>query len=156
MKNIKLILIVVVVAILAAAAAGGVVWWKLGQNHNQAHDVDAGKSKPAKSDVEYKYVTLDKVLVMLQGSGQGATQHYIVVDLVFKSTHEDDKRIKEHLPLLRTIAVKALSPLTSETARALTVIQLADRLNKAFKDSYAVEQQEPPFVEALIAKLIIE
>lgn len=166
MKNLKLILVVALVAVLAASAAGGVVWWLLGHKSGAAgaasaataaSGVPAEAAKPsAKPGPESKYVTLDKVLVMLRGRGGEAVSHYMAIDIVFKATPEQEKRTKEHLPLLRTIAVKALSTYTVDAAQAMTVAEFADELNKAYKEGYAAEQREPPFSEALIGKLIIE
>lgn len=161
MKNMKLIVIVALVAVLAAAGAGGAVWWKFGRSHAasaEAKDAAAKEEKAAeaKPGPEYKYVSLEKVLVMLRGRSGEAMAHYMALDIVFKSLPEQEKRAKEHLPLLRTVAVKALSDYTLEAAQALTVAEVAAVLNKAYKESYAAEHHEPPFAEALIGKLIIE
>lgn len=161
MKNLKLILIAALVAVLAAAGAGGAVWWKLGRSPAaatpQASDKDEKAAKvELKPGLDYKYVMLDKVLVMLRGRSGEAMAHYMALDIVFKSLPEQEKRAKEHLPLLRTVAVKALSSYTLETAQALSVGEVAEVLNKAYQESYASEQREPPFAEALIGKLIIE
>jgi flagellar FliL protein len=162
MKNLKLILVVAAVGLLTAAAAGGAVWWKLGGSTQAAAPAEAGAKKveaPAKPGPDYKYVTLDKVLIMLRGGsgpGAGSAPHYMAIDVVFKTPPDQEKRAKEHLPLLRTIAVKALSDYTVDVAQGMTVAQFAEELNKAYKDNYAAEQHEPPFAEALIGKLIIE
>src|SRR6218665_677109 len=161
MKNLKLIAVVGLVAVLAAAATGGAVWWMLGHKNPAATAHAAtGEAEPAKPSgkpgPEYKYVTLDKVLIMLRGRSGEAVSHYMAIDVVFKSAPEQEKRTKEHLPLLRTIAVKALSTYTVDAAQAMSVADFADELNKAYKQNYASEQREPPFAEALIGKLIIE
>jgi len=169
--NVRLIGIVVLVAALAAAGAAGAVWWKLGGGHAadakadkadkgvaNAKGVQADKAVPTevKPGPDYKYVMLDKVLVMLRGRSGEAVAHYMAIDIVFKSLPDQEKRAKEHLPLLRTVAVKALSNYSLEAAQSLGVGQVAEALNQAFKDSYAAEGHEPPFAEALIGKLIIE
>jgi len=161
-KNLKMILVVGLVGLLAAAAAASAVWWKM-SSAAAGHAASAGQAgeaakaeAPAKPAPDYKYVTLDKVLVMLRGRGGEAISHYMAVDVVFKVPPEQEKRAKEHLPLLRTVAVKALSSYSLEAAQAMTVAQFAEELNKAYRDNYAAEQREPPFAEALIGKLIIE
>lgn len=160
MKNMKLIVVVALVAVLAAAGAGGAVWWKFGRSHAAGAEAKDGAAKDEKAEAkpgpEYKYVSLEKVLVMLRGRSGESIAHYMALDIVFKSLPEQEKRAKEHLPLLRTVAVKALSDYTLEAAQALTVAEVAAVLNKAYKESYAAEHHEPPFAEALIGKLIIE
>ncbi len=153
----KLIAVIAGVALLAASGAGAAVWWM--QSH-RAHPAGDAKAEAPKEEVkpapDYKYVTLDKVLVMLRGPNGSAVSHYMAVDIVFKALPEQEKRTKEHLPLLRTVAVKALSVHTVESASAMSVEDFALLLNKAYQASYAAERREPPFAEALIGKLIIE
>jgi flagellar FliL protein len=153
----KLIAVIAGVALLAASGAGAAVWWM--QSHRAAPAGDA-KAEAPKEEVkpapDYKYVTLDKVLVMLRGPNGSAVSHYMAVDIVFKTLPEQEKRTKEHLPLLRTVAVKALSVHTVESATAMSVEDFALLLNKAYQANYAAEHREPPFAEALIGKLIIE
>jgi flagellar FliL protein len=148
-KKTKLLIALAGVLLAGAAAAGG--WWL----SRQAAPV-AAEAEPPKPAPDYKYVTLDKVIVMLRGRGGEAVSHYMAVDIVFKSLPDQEKRAKEHLPLLRTVAVKALSSYTVESASAMTVEQFAAELNKAYVASYGAEHREPPFAEALIGKLIIE
>ena len=158
----KLIGAIAVVALLAAGGAGATVWWmKAGSAKTAAagaHGADA--KEPDKDDgkpaPDYKYVTLDKVLVMLRGPNGSAVSHYMAVDIGFKTLPEQEKRSKDHLPLLRTVAVKALSSHTVESAQAMSVEQFAQLLNKAYADSYAADRRDAPFAEALIGKLIIE
>ena len=40
---------------------------------------------------EYKYVTLDKVIVMLRNQAGEPMSHYLAVDLVFKTAVEKEK-----------------------------------------------------------------
>ncbi|NCT85677.1 MAG: flagellar basal body protein [Comamonadaceae bacterium] len=156
-QKLKLIAVIVLVGLLAAAAAGGAVWWTLGQRAPQGETPEAAAPEDdGKPAPDYKYVTLEKVLVMLRGSEGASVPHYLAMDVVFKALPEQEKRTKEHLPLLRTVAVKALSAYSLESARAMTVPEFAEALNKAYRDSYAAERREAPFAEALIGKLIIE
>jgi flagellar protein FliL len=164
----QLIGVIAVVALLAAGGAGAAVWWMKGDGAktaaagtDAAHGgKDAKEAKDPKDDgkpaPDYKYVTLDKVLVMLRGPNGSAVSHYMAVDIVFKTLPEQEKRTKDHLPLLRTVAVKALSTHTVESAQAMSVEQFAQLLNQAYAESYAADRRDAPFAEALIGKLIIE
>ena len=143
----KLFLGGLTLALLAGAAAGA--WWWLGRANGPAQ-------AEAKKSIDYKYVSLDKVLVMLRGEHGEAVPHYMAIDLVFKAEPADEARAKEHLPLLRTVAVKALSVHTVQSAAAMSVDQVAQLLNKAYAESYKADGRKPPFAEALVGKLIIE
>lgn len=136
----------------ALAVAGGVVWQFLRPPINVAGDA----ARPAADSQAYKYVSLDKVIVMLRGKPGEPMTHYLAVDLVFKTPHQQEKIAKEHLPMLRSIAVKALSEYTFEAAGMMTIDQFAAGINRAYSESYAREQQEKPFAEVMIGKLIIE
>ncbi|TFW29691.1 flagellar basal body-associated FliL family protein [Massilia horti] len=149
----KMIFGMAAVALVSAAAAGGAAWW-------YAAPKTAGAPEPKKAAVEKKkptkYVTLDKVIVMLRRAPGESEAHYLAIDLVLATSEEKDKQTKEHLPLLRSIVVGALSGYTLPVASSMTVEQYADHLNKTFNASYAKEQLDKPFSEVMIGKLIIE
>jgi flagellar protein FliL len=150
-KSLKIIVFVLVGLLLVAGSGGGVWWWM----QRKAPTGDAAVAKPAFDKQEYKYLSLDKVIVMLHG-GMDAQSHYLAVDLVFKMVLEKERKVKEDLPLLRSIAVMALSKYPLEKASAMTVEQLAADINAAYVASYKHDNYEMPFVEAMISKLIIE
>ena len=148
----KLIAAFLGVAVLAAGAAGGAMWYMAPAAG--AHGAVAAKPAPEKKLT--KYVTLDKVIVMLRRAPNQATAHYLSVDLVLATTAEQEKEAKEHLPLLRSVAVSSLSAYTVAEASSMTVEQYAAQLNKTFDASYAKENHEKPFSEVMIGKLIVE
>jgi len=151
MTKKRKLLIGTLAGLLLLAGAGGAAWWWMHLRTPRAPHVEAPKPSP-----EYKYVSLDKVLVMLRGEHGEAVPHYMAVDIVFKVLPEDEAHAKEHLPLLRTVAVKALSVHTVQSASAMSVDQVAQLLNRAYTQSYQADGRKPPFAEALIGKLIIE
>ena len=140
------------VAILAAAAAGGAMWYMA----PATSAAGALAAKPAPEKKLTKYVTLDKVIVMLRRVPSQPAAHYLSVDLVLATTAEQEKEAKEHLPLLRSVAVSSLSAYTLAEASSMTVEQYAAQLNKTVDASYAKENHEKPFSEVMIGKLIVE
>jgi flagellar FliL protein len=151
-KSTKLIIVFVVLGVLGAAGAGAALYFKQpmpGKDGKHAAP-EAPKKKPA------KYVSLDKVIVMLR-RGPGENQaHYISTDLVLSTTAEQEKKTKEDLPMLRSVAVRALSAHTMSAAQDLTVEQYAEQLNSTFAATYDKDKLEKPFSEVMIGKLIIE
>jgi flagellar FliL protein len=155
-SKVKLIAAFAAVAILAAGAAGGAMWYLAPAQHG-AGKADAEAPKKAEAEKKpTKYVTLDKVIVMLRRAPNEAAAHYLSVDLVLATTAEQEKEAKEHLPLLRSIVLSSLSPLSLAEANAMTVDQFAATLNKTFDANYAKENHIKPFSEVMIGKLIIE
>jgi len=146
----KLIIAIAAVAVLAAAAAGGAMWY------TSTTAGAAVAAKPAPETKLTKYVTLDKVIVMLRRAPAEQATHYLSVDLVLATTAADEKATKEQLPLLRSIVVSALSARTMAEASAMTVDQYAAELNKVFDANYAKENHIKPFSEVMVGKLIIE
>jgi flagellar FliL protein len=146
----KLIIAIAAVAVLAAAAAGGAMWY------TSTTAGAAVAAKPAPETKLTKYVTLDKVIVMLRRAPAEQATHYLSVDLVLATTAADEKATKEQLPLLRSIVVSALSARTMTEASAMTVDQYAAELNKVFDANYAKENHIKPFSEVMVGKLIIE
>lgn len=154
MKKSRQLIAFALVGLLTAAAGGGGVWWWL---QRQPHDgAAAAAAKPAYDHQEYKYVSLEKVIVMLRSGAGEPLSHYLAVDLVFKTAADKERTVKEHLPLLRSVAVMALSTYPLEKASSMTMAQLAADINAAYDASYQHERREKPFAEALIGKLIIE
>jgi flagellar FliL protein len=149
--NAKLIIAFAGVALASAAAAGTAIWY---MTPTQGAAEAPKKAAPQKKPV--KYVTLDKVIVMLRRAPNEPATHYLAADLVLATTDKQEKETKEHLPLLRSIAVSALSAHTLAEASSMSVDQYAAELNKTFDASYAEENREKPFSEVMIGKLIIE
>lgn len=151
-KTTKIIAALAGVALLGAATAAGIMWRS---SHAPAAPAKAAvKELPPKKPA--KYVTLDKVIVMLRRGPNDAEAHYLAAELVLATDEEKEKTTKEHLPLLRSLTVSALSGYTMQAASALTVQQYAELLSKSFDASYARERMEKPFHEVMIGKLIIE
>ncbi|MFL6675091.1 MAG: flagellar basal body-associated FliL family protein [Massilia sp.] len=145
---------VAAVALLSAAAAGATAWWLLPKPQAVGHEpkkLEADADKKA-----LKYITLDKVIVMLRRGPNETEAHYMSADLVLATPLDKERHTKEHLPLLRSIAVRALSGYTMAAASQMTVEQFAEQLNKTFNASYAKDRIEKPFSEVMIGKLIIE
>lgn len=157
--NMKLKLVVgfVAVAVLAAGAAGGAMWYLAKPVAGHADVADAkAPPPPATGKKARKFLTLDKVIVMLR-RGPGDTEtHYLSADLVIATTEEKEKLTKDHLPLMRSIAVSTLSSFPMDKAQTMTVEQYAEQINKAFNVSYEREQMEKPYTEVMVGKLIIE
>ena len=116
----------------------------------------ATASKPVPDKKQYKYISLEKVVVMLRGRTGETPAHYLGIDLVFKATVDKEKEVKEQLPLLRSIAVKTLSGYGVEKASATTVEQLTSDLAIAYDETYVSTNREKPFSEVMIAKFIVE
>lgn len=158
-SKLKIMIGAVAVVLVGAASAGGAMWWMTSQEPAAAVPGTAAQQAPKKkekSDKPAKYVTLDKVIVMLRRGPNEASAHYLSTDLVLATTAEQEKQAKEHLPLLRAVAVRALSAHTLAEASSMTVEQFAAQLNKTFDASYASEERDKPFDEVMIGKLIIE
>lgn len=116
----------------------------------------AAANKPAPDKKQYKYISLEKVIVMLRGRPGETPSHYLGVDIVFKTTLDKEKDVKEQLPLLRSIAVKTLSNYGVEKAAGATVEQLTSDLVIAYDETYVATNREKPFSDVMIAKFIVE
>lgn len=156
-SKMKLIVAFALVAITGALVAGGAVWWlylsKPGAAHTGA-EVEVPAAPTGKK--AHKYITLEKVIVMLRRNPGDTTSHYMSTDIVITTNEENEKRTKDHLPLLRSIAVKSLAAYSIDKAEVMTVEQFAEQLNRAFEASYLSQKAEKPFSEVMIGKLIIE
>jgi flagellar FliL protein len=136
---------------VAAGAAGA--WWLLRPNAATAQ----AEKKPEKAAVrDAKYVSLDKVIVMLRSRDGEPVSRYMSIDLVFKTEAKTEKLVREQLPLLRSIAVRFLSSYTMDKASLATVEELTTDISRAYAESYAHDDSPQPFIDVMIGKLIIE
>jgi flagellar FliL protein len=151
----KTIIAIAGAVIISAACAGGAVWWFMPKPAPAANadKKEADKQKEAKP---VKYVTLDKVIVMLRRGPNEAESHYLSTDLVLATDPDKEKETKENLPLLRSLAVRTLSSFTMAEASSMTVEKYAEQLNRSFNADYERTHTEKPFAEVMIGKLIIE
>ena len=141
-NTLKLLLFALMLILVAGLAGGGVWWWQQRQAPAQAAHPEAAASAPKADAHVYKYITLDKVLVMLRGSAGQPVSHYLAVDLVFKTRVDQEKTVKEHLPMLRSVAVRSLSAYTMDKAALMSIDQFAADINTAFNESYQREQRD--------------
>src|SRR3954468_21346785 len=125
MKNMKMIIALVLVAVVGAAVAGGAVWFmSKGKDAPAAAEGKSAKA-PAKKEVKEdksapKYLTVDKVVIMLKRQPGDTLTHYMSADLVITTSEKKEKEAKEQLPMLRSVAVRTLSNLPMATAQAMT------------------------------------
>lgn len=154
MKNMKMIIAFVVVAVLGAGVAGGAVWYlSKGASTGKAEVKKAERHDDGKPP---KYLTVEKVIIMLKRSPGDTITHYLSADLVITTSEEKEKLAKEQLPMLRSVAVRTLSALPLATAQNMTIDQYAAELNKAYDETYAHDKRDKPFSEVMIGKLILE
>jgi len=153
MSKMKKIIAIAGAVIIAAAGAGGAVWWFMPKPAAAAGTEKKEEKKEAKP---VKYVTLDKVIVMLRRGPNEGESHYLSTDLVLATEPAKEKETKENLPLLRSLAVRTLSSYTMEQASTMTVEKYAEQLNHSFNAEYERMHAEKPFAEVMIGKLIIE
>jgi flagellar FliL protein len=155
MSKMKTIIAIAGAVIISAAVAGGAVWWFMPKPAAAANAEKKQAEKP-KEGKPVKYVTLDKVIVMLRRGPNEAESHYLSTDLVLSTAPDKEKETKENLPLLRSLAVRTLSGFTMAEASTMTVEKYAEQLNRSFNADYERTHTEKPFAEVMIGKLIIE
>ncbi|MES2741515.1 MAG: flagellar basal body-associated FliL family protein [Pseudomonadota bacterium] len=144
----------IVVALVLLGGAGGAAWYFLRPKPAPGGAAVVEEKKTEKE--AHKYITLDKVVIMLRRGPDDGESHYLSTDLVITTTDKQEKMVKEHLPLLRSVAVKALAGYSIEKASGMTVEQYAELINLAFDAHYKKEKADKPFSEVMIGKLIIE
>ena len=85
MKKRHVLLVAGVASVRVLGGGGAAAWWYL--KPKAAHAEEA----PKVDKTVYKYVNLDKVLVMLRGREGEPLSHYLAVDMVFKTPAEQER-----------------------------------------------------------------
>ncbi|QRR33619.1 flagellar basal body protein [Hydrogenophaga sp. YM1] len=135
--------------VLLGAGSGLAAWHFMGPPASET-------AAPVVDTREYRYVSLDKVIVMLRAREGGPLSNYMAVDLVFKTPVKAEVVTKQQLPKLRSVAVASLSELTLERASMLSIAELTDFLQQAYGESFERESRESPFTEVMVGRLVIE
>jgi len=149
-------LMMIGVLLLVAGAAAGGTWAYMNSRGTAPATRVAAHVEPKQENREFRYVTLDKVIVMLRDDNGGPAAHYLSTDLVFRTTEESEKKVKEQLPYLRSVTVATLSSYSTGKAGLLSVEQYRKLLADAFAAAYARDAQEKPFLDVMVGRLIIE
>jgi len=165
-SRIKIAAALLAVAVFMAAAGAAAAWYGLRSRPGRLAAAAASAAAPAsqaapaeEAQVDtrvQKYVTLEKVIVMLRREPGDAVTHYLALDLVFRAAEENERTTRDHLPLLRSVAVRTLSTLSVDKAGTMSIDQYATEINRAFSETYARGRREKPFSEAMVGKLIVE
>src|SRR5437764_10418776 len=152
-SKFKMIAAIASAVVVSAAAAGGAVWWFMPKPATAAGAEQKKQAEKPKDGKPVKYVTLEKVIVMLRRGPNEADTHYLSTDLVLATVPDKEKETKENLPLLRSLAVRTLSSYTMAEASSMTVEKYADECNHVVNVNYEHAHTDKPFVEVMIGKL---
>lgn len=152
-KRIGMAVAVVVMLCVMAAAAGG--FWFLGA---KKAPVSRLTDEQLTLDIQQlSYVTLDKIVVMLKTDTELRRHNsYISVDLVLRTDKLHEKATKGELPMLKGVAVRTLSQLSLDQAKAMGIDQWTELLHADLMAAYAANPDLRPFDKVLVSRLIIE
>ena len=150
--NKKIAIIVVVAVLLCVGVVGAALIWV--QKNNGA---SGGVQAPQMNAEQLSYVTLEKVVVMLEGTAVRGRNQYMSVDLVLRTDKPHEKMAKSDLPMLKGVAVRTISKIDAEKARAMDIEAWTSLLQRDLMDAYPEEQvSKRPFDQVLVSRLIIE
>ncbi|HEY8509294.1 MAG TPA: flagellar basal body-associated FliL family protein [Steroidobacteraceae bacterium] len=152
MQKSKWVIASVLIVAVSLLAGGGTAWFVMASQAKSP----SGEAAPVVDTRAYKYINLEKVIVRLRSKQEDDVSHYMAMDLVLKTPTDDERVAREHLPLLRSVTLKALSNITYEEANRATVEELTELINAAYAEAYANDRVGKPFKEAMVSKLIIE
>ncbi|WP_324658389.1 flagellar basal body rod protein [Burkholderia thailandensis] len=154
MKKKTVVSMIVGATLLGGGAAGGT--WAL-LSRKASHP-----PAPVAAQDKYKYVGESQIVVMLrQPDAQNpmpsySEAHYAMLDLVLKTTPEKEAIVHDHMLLLRSLTVDAVSQYTLDQIRRMNVTELANVLDRAFRQSYKTRAVAMPFESVMIGKLLAE
>ena len=144
-----------VAVLLCLGAAGGVWWW--GQKQAAAVAEPAEVSGPSLDPRHASYVSLDKIVVMLKTDQSLRTGNtYMSLDLVLRTDKLHEKAAKAELPMLKGVAVRTLSQVAMEQAKAMSIDEWTDLLTADLVAAYASHPDLRPFDKVMVSRLIIE
>lgn len=153
----KIVMLGAVILAMAGSALGAAWLGKAGpfaDKSRQPAAVVHGAAVTLKPDS--LYVPLDKLIVMLHDSNGVPRSRYAAMDLVFPVADAKlEKQVRDQLPMLRSVAYRALSGYSADDIRGMSVDQLSATLFGAYTEAYG-GPAVTPFSNVLIGKLMLE
>lgn len=150
--NKKVVMVVVIALLLCVGVAGGAWWWVQQQSGGTQKVIQAPKLDASQP----KYVVLDKIVVMLRPEEGRSNNTYLSLDMVFRTDKTHEKTVKGDLPMLKGVAVRTLSKLEVSQARAMSIEEWTDLLNREVMAAYEGQQDLRFFDQVMVSRLIIE
>ncbi|MDH1703645.1 flagellar basal body-associated FliL family protein [Comamonas terrigena] len=145
-------MLLALVVILGVGVAAGGWWW--GQ---RAPVAVAAQTSPQLDVRQASYVTLDKIVVMLKTDQSLRTANtYMSLDLVLRTDKLHEKAAKAELPMLKGVAVRTLSQVAMEQAKAMSIDEWTELLTADLVAAYASHPDLRPFDKVMVSRLIIE
>lgn len=145
-----------VAAIAAAVAVGvaGATAFVMSRNH--APSVISLKPGQLPIDAKARYVSLDKLIVMLRGSEGSARPRYLVMDLVFSAADaKHEKQVRDQLPVLRATAYRTLAAHTPADVQRMGPTEFAALLRAEYESAYGAVDRVP-FDQVLVTKVMMD
>lgn len=149
----KTVVGIALAVVLCAGGAGGAWWW----GQKSAAAAPAAVSGPVVDVRQASYVALDKIVVMLKTEpGARMGNSYMSLDLVLRTDKPREKALKAELPMLKGVAVRTLSQVATEQARAMSIDQWTELLSADLVATYASHPDLRLFDKIMVSRLIIE
>lgn len=133
---------------------GGGAWWWVQQQ--MSHNATGQVAAPVIDMNQASYVTLDKVVVMLRAQTPRAHNWYLAADLVLRTDKVHEKTVKAELPMLKGVAVQALSRMDVEQARGMSMEEWSAMLQRELMAAYDEYPHLRLFDRVMVSRLIIE
>ena len=150
----KIGMAIALLLVLGLGAAGGAWWWAQRKPATAAAVAAPASLIDAR---QASYVTLDKIVIMLKtDASQRLHNSYMSLDLVLRTDKTHEKAAKAELPMLKGVAVRTLSQVTVEQARAMSIDEWTDLLSADLIAAYAAHPDLRPFDKVMVSRLIIE
>lgn len=161
MSTPRLVLLMLIVNI--AVVLGGVfVNYQMIKSASLAPAAAASDKEAAKDDAteeeqesaEYLFVPVEKIIVSSRGEDR---EHYFVIDLVLQARAEQErKKLESVAPMVRSSVVANLTPEKFEVLRAMPIVEVQARLEKAVIDDFATRKVVVPFEHVMLSKMIVQ
>lgn len=144
--------------LLIAGGAGGAL---LFQNFNGFRDDHNEEAKVVKRAKPFDYIELNKIMVSVPltvASDGSASSIYRVcsLDMAFEVNSKDKDKFKNITPLVRSIAVQALSVHTYDKIRNVPLEQLQNDVSTRMLSIADSRHIDRPFNAAIITQLLCE
>ncbi|MGF6102216.1 flagellar basal body-associated FliL family protein [Enterobacter sp. A4] len=102
-----------------------------------------------------EFVEIKNVVITLKGNGE--TERYLLLELNLATNGpEEAAKAKDMIPAVRGATVSLLSDLDYDEVRAMSVNQLHDKLQAAYRERFKSLKMDVPFNDVIISKMVFQ
>lgn len=152
LKTFSLGLLIAMIAAVVAAGLAVVGTHALREDTNLSSIAALFKSS---DEGAVEFVEIKNVVITLKSTS--SKERYLLLELALTTDNpKETKRTEDMIPAIRGATVSLLSDMDYDAVRAMSVVELRDRLMVAYEARFKSLRSTTPFKDVIISKMVFQ